>query len=176
MNQMTPEEVGWLVGIFDGEGCVSIKEANGGRRIYVVLKVKMCDFDVIENLQKVTGVSGHSNVTSEVGNHRASLAWHVSKQEDVVDLLTVMKDFPLLSLRRKLKMEEALIVALGNSEKILARKQIQQDRLRQRQERGLSSPSCNKHVDASFSIKNNLAVECLSCNLKWRNARKARVS
>lgn len=176
MNQMTSEEVAWFVGIFDGEGCISIKEANGGRRNFVVLKVKMCDFDVIRNLQNVSGIKGHSNITPAIGNHRASLAWHISKQEDVVDLLLVMKDFPFLSSRRKLRMEEALIVALGNSQKILARKQIQQDRLLQRQQRGLSSPSCSKHVDASFSIKNNLSVECLSCNREWRNARKAKVS
>lgn len=171
MNKMTPEEVGWLVGIFDGEGSISIKEANGGRQQYAVAKVKMTDFDVILNLQKVTGIQGCLTEVAATEIRKAALAWQIAAQQDVVDLLEAMKDFPLLSERRKLRMEEALIVAHGNADRKQAKKNLQLDRFQQRLDLGHSEPSCPKHENTAFSITKDLEIQCLSCNSEWRKAR-----
>lgn len=56
VNWMTPEDVAWVAGLFEGEGCVFLQFGR-----YPQLIVQMTDRDVIERLARIVG---NGNITT----------------------------------------------------------------------------------------------------------------
>ncbi len=105
---MSPSELGWVVGLFEGEGCTYLK--NDSRRSHLnphpVLQVKMVDKDVIDRLHSTTGI-GNVYQSNPTVTGKDTWVWRVSRDDDVVSLLRLM--LPLMGERRSKKAREALV-------------------------------------------------------------------
>lgn len=96
------EEIAWMAGLFDGEGCIHFVGVNAVR-----LKVKMADKDIIEMLRDRAGCDVSICIEKRSNpKHADAWYWQVQRGEDVVRLLTEM--MPWFGARRKAKAEEAL--------------------------------------------------------------------
>lgn len=98
-------EVMWAVGLFEGEGCISVSVANG-TRVYVRMQLGMTDRDVIERFQRAVGGVGHIKESSG-GRNKPMYCWTLSRQEQVRGLYAVMR--PHLSSRRQSQGDAALL-------------------------------------------------------------------
>jgi hypothetical protein len=85
---MTELEVGWLVGILEGEG--HFRSSYGNPRI----EVKMTDEDVIRRLREVTGV-GRVYGPFDSGNPRwrPSWNWNVARKDEALYLCKLIQRF-----------------------------------------------------------------------------------
>ena len=106
---MKPFDLGWLVGIFEGEGCVW--QRTGGNRPHPVIQVQMTDEDVVRRCYTITGL-GHLYERSAGNTKRLVWEWRVSRYEDVVVLLERM--LPHLGDRRRARVVELLRVAYAH--------------------------------------------------------------
>ncbi len=55
----TIEELAWLAGYFDGDGCVTMSSASGRstRFRYPRLTIDSCDLELLEEVKRITGVT-----------------------------------------------------------------------------------------------------------------------
>jgi len=90
---MSPEELSWLAGIIEGEGCFGTFKRHG------LLRVVMTDRDIIERLLAVSGVGVVSALTKRAAHHRTPYAWTVARAENVRDCILHVS--PLLGERRR---------------------------------------------------------------------------
>lgn len=101
MNEMKPEDIGYMAGIFEGEGWIVTNKRSGAR-----LSVAMTDFDVIEKLHSQTGIGRlHGPFIKKTGK-KPQLEWNVNRQKDLADLLNAI--LPFLCDRRTIRVGEAL--------------------------------------------------------------------
>ena len=98
INRMTALDIGWIAGLFEGEG--SFSYAGSSAR----LKISMVDRDVIYRIQETTGV-GNIN-TAELSSGKTIYNWVVCKRYDLLHLLASI--LPLLSERRRARVVEIL--------------------------------------------------------------------
>lgn len=97
--------LGFVAGILEGEGYFSTLGRNAGSRV----GVKMTDLDVLERLQAITKIGTiNGPYIPAADNHgkKPYWTWSVSKQTDAAALM--MTVFPLMSERRKCRIEERL--------------------------------------------------------------------
>ena len=94
-------QLGWIVGLYEGEGCFT---AGGDRKIYRI-RITMKDLEPLERAAEVTGV-GHIQGPRYTGplksgepNLRPFWRWQVSTRQHIDDLITLM--YPHLSPRRQ---------------------------------------------------------------------------
>ncbi len=92
---MTATEIAWLSGIYEGEGCI-----NKDRRKPSTWRISlvMTDFDVIDKLQKLTGVGSVRTRTKQKDHHKTAYQWIVGRKAQVQYLLSLM--LPYLGNRR----------------------------------------------------------------------------
>ena len=84
MNELTPAEVAWLAGIYEGEGSCSI---TSGRAIRV--EIVMTDKDVVERIQLLTGLGSVASLAPRGENHKTAYRWSVGSVK-AVDFLTAI--------------------------------------------------------------------------------------
>ena len=51
---MIPDELMWATGLFEGEGCITMRRRR--KRRYVALSIEMTDEDVLHRFRRVVGV------------------------------------------------------------------------------------------------------------------------
>lgn len=108
---MNDLQLGWLVGIIEGEGCFSYTqkyyETKKGsvKYRYARIKVTSTDEDVIDSLLALTSV-GHKYGPTQPKNskHKPVSWWTVTKKEDVLWLINTIE--PHLMKRRKERARE----------------------------------------------------------------------
>ena len=71
----TRDELEYLVGFFDGDGCVSMESKTGSMRLRVTQSIESAE--VLFHYRELLG-GGISRQSNGTGKHRAMLAWHVS--------------------------------------------------------------------------------------------------
>ena len=98
-NALDPFNLGWVVGILDGEGCFSLKKRS------ICITCGMTDRDTILRLQAVVG-GGTLNEPLVRENRKPNYVWNLSVREDVVGLLAQIK--PHMSKRRQARIEELI--------------------------------------------------------------------
>jgi hypothetical protein len=104
MSAMTQVEIGWLAGLFEGEGTISIPRSTPKKsRSGVALRVVSTDCDVIERVRDVTGV-GYV-YASMPPLRKPYWTWVVQLKRDVARLLLAI--YPLMGTRRQHKIAEA---------------------------------------------------------------------
>lgn len=117
---MSDFELGWVVGIIEGEGCLTTvtqwyryKGTSKGPYCHPVIKVKMTDEDTIRQLHSIVGgvVNGPYQPS---GNRKLVWVWSLNKAEDIVNLCD--KITPFLSQRRKDQVKTMMSYSWGKQE------------------------------------------------------------
>lgn len=99
---MDTNEIAWLAGLFEGEGCVSF---HGKNEVHLV--INMTDQDVMERVHKLTGFVGSFRFyESKNPNHKDTWNWAVGERDQVIMLITLL--LPWMGERRSRKMKAAL--------------------------------------------------------------------
>lgn len=105
---VTPSEVAWVAGLFEGEGTLySYREKRGGRLMYWHLNIRMTDEDVIRKAHELTGVGTFSRIDKPYQRSIKLLyKWSVTSRLQLAALLPQL--LPHMGERRAAKMRECL--------------------------------------------------------------------
>lgn len=102
----TRENIAWLSGLFEGEGCVSVRR-QPGRNHRISVSIAMTDEDVIRKAGEIAGVG---DVSGPYGpyreNEKALWRWQTTRYEPAQAILAAM--YPFLGKRRCAKIKEVL--------------------------------------------------------------------
>lgn len=117
---MTDLELGWIVGLLEGEGCFGIyKDKRRPTTSTVKIQMESTDKDIVDRLNLlVPGRVWESNYPAKYRafpNAKESWRWQISDRKRV--MLLIVQIYPYMSDRRKLKLDE--IVDYYNTRKVL---------------------------------------------------------
>jgi hypothetical protein len=98
LNNLSEGEVGWLAGIFEGEGYCGLKGHSG-----FTVQITMTDLDIVDRIQSVSGV-GTVRGPFDRGN-KPYKTWTVGSQDGVAFLEAIL---PWLGERRSERAREAI--------------------------------------------------------------------
>jgi hypothetical protein len=107
-DQLSDFELGWVCGILQGEGCFFVttrRTAKYGPHLYARVTVCMTDRDVLEQLQRVTGV-GILEKVRERKDPRPISQWIVCRNQEAIELMIAV--YPHMGVRRQAKIREVL--------------------------------------------------------------------
>lgn len=99
---MTDMELAWLVGLFEGEGCIGLSRL--GRPSLII---SMTDEDVIRRACSVAGVGNVRKRPTPTKSGKFMWTWLVGRCDEAAALLERM--LPLLGERRAARAREALV-------------------------------------------------------------------
>ena len=81
------EELAWVAGFFDGEGCCTFKtngNKNGYERKYAIITVSQVDPEVLEKCRRITGLGQvGGQYKPKQPNCQPSYRWRIQKFEEV---------------------------------------------------------------------------------------------
>jgi hypothetical protein len=98
----TAEEIAWVAGLFEGEGCF---RATGPANRYAYAIIVIREKEVLERVQKIVGCGRIHRRTDSRPNHSITWAWQIAKREESVRFMNAI--WPWLSNRRKDQAKEA---------------------------------------------------------------------
>lgn len=101
---MTDLELGYLAGLFDGEGSTTIQRRANNR---VHVRIGSTDLDIVEKALSYTKM-GAIGKPRRLPSGKQCWVWSVTDQEDCFFILGQM--MPLLSKRRQIKAKEAISI------------------------------------------------------------------
>lgn len=109
---MQPFDLGWLVGILEGEGAFVVSYDPRRKGTYnVKIQVEMTDKDMIDRIQMLyPGRVWESNYPSKLKafpNAKPSWRWAISRKDQTKELATLI--YPYMSDRRKIQLDKVLI-------------------------------------------------------------------
>lgn len=111
-TQWTRENLAWLAGLFDGEGCIRTPPSKPGRRCRPPnLKVQMTDVDLVRRAASIAGCGTLSSSQPRPHQRLRIYSWDVTKQLDVYALLIAL--WPWFGERRRAKTTSALTTWLS---------------------------------------------------------------
>ncbi len=96
-------ELGWVAGLFEGEGTIVVTKSDR-RRPRIRVAVGSTDEDVVRRLQALAG--GRVQGPYARGKHKPIWHWRIDARGDVKAFLRAVR--PHLGLRRAAKADEAL--------------------------------------------------------------------
>ncbi len=102
------EDVIWLAGLFEGEGCITVtdqKTSERARRRWEV-NITGCDRDVIERVQSIVGFGFIRKRKRTEPGWRDYYIWQTTRREHVYVFLAAI--YPFLMSRRKARAREAM--------------------------------------------------------------------
>jgi hypothetical protein len=107
---LTEFELGWVVGILEGEGCFFItRRTKGSYGPYLYTRVTVCmtDRDVLEQLQRVTGIGKLERIRERKDpKHKPISQWIVCRSQEAIELMVAV--YPHMGARRQAKIREVL--------------------------------------------------------------------
>jgi hypothetical protein len=97
---MTNYELGWIVALFEGEGCIS-RMRQGWQA-----ELKMTDEDVVRKFTDIIGIGAVHGPYPERNRPQIKpyWSWHIGKRQDVLNFVALFA--PLMGTRRANKMTE----------------------------------------------------------------------
>lgn len=104
------ENLAWLSGIIEGEGCI-VQPVKPGRATQVAVRVCMTDEDVVYRVAQIAGVGRvqkRVRPPSMAAHHKDQWVWQVQSTADSVALLYAI--LPWLGARRSSTVRTALAV------------------------------------------------------------------
>ena len=105
MTPLSVDEIAYVAGLFEGEGCISIFKRKDSERTEVAIHLEMTDEDVVRHYHTLIGV-GNLSKRSRRGRRKPTYIVSIYKKQDVKDFLIIMKSW--WGSRRTAKAEEAL--------------------------------------------------------------------
>ena len=99
-SNWTRENIAWLAGLFEGEGCIQIDKHG------FYLTINMTDEDVLRRVQKITDSGSVTGPMFRSKNHKPLWKWKVRWASESYALLVAI--WPYLLSRRQTKATEAL--------------------------------------------------------------------
>lgn len=95
--ELSDKQIGYLAGIIDGEGCVSIRHQNNQRSYYATLQVGSTSIELISWLLETLGC-GRVHIDKKSGNRKQSYKWLVTVARDIYSILDLV--YPLLVIKK----------------------------------------------------------------------------
>lgn len=92
LRQMRPEEIAWVAGIVEGEGCITVRK----RYVQPLINVNMTDVDIIQRLVEITGVGKVYGPYK--GTNKPRWEWKVQRINDCIELAKAL--LPWMGERR----------------------------------------------------------------------------
>ena len=139
-------QLGWAIGLFEGEGCISIKRRLRDPRARVELELHTTDRDIAERFKTLAGCGRVSFIPRRNPKHKPIWSWCIGDHQHVKRLL--VEWLPYLGRRRRAKALDALVII----------EQFEHDSQR-------VCPSCGK----PFIAKNLKAKFCSQlCGVRYR--------
>lgn len=102
---LAPVDLGWVAGIIEGEGSISIRFGPKNAH-WVVIRVAMTDRDVVERLHRVVGCGRLTSVPARRPRCLTQYQWSLAARSQTEGLMRLL--LPLMGTRRAAKMTEAL--------------------------------------------------------------------
>jgi len=96
LREMTDSALAWTAGLVEGEGTFTNSTSSS------LLRVVMTDLDVLERLERITGVGNIRAVASKQPHHKQAYSWQVKRREHMEPLAQLL--WPLLGERRRSQM------------------------------------------------------------------------
>ncbi|MEV6285109.1 LAGLIDADG family homing endonuclease [Kribbella sp. NPDC051770] len=93
---MSASALAWTAGLVEGEGTFTNTKSSS------VLRVVMTDLDVLERLERVTGVGRIRSIASRQPHHKQAYSWTVQRRQHLEPL--AMQLWPLMGERRRRQM------------------------------------------------------------------------
>jgi hypothetical protein len=109
IRPLSPTDVAWSAGLFEGEGCIEITCKPDAMQANVRLVVASTDYDVLERFLEVVGcgrVHERSSPSMQNPLWRRSWQWRCSKGREVHHLLGLWIDY--FGERRAERADEAM--------------------------------------------------------------------
>lgn len=119
----TRENIAWLAGLFEGEGCISLRDYISDAEPRFNLIIKMTDEDVIRRAHGVAGIGCVGGPYMEKAGTKPCWRWSAWNNQNCVALLYAM--YPFLGSRRRGKICEMLSVWRGNGRERGAQSELQ---------------------------------------------------
>lgn len=104
----TDGEIGWVAGLFEGEGCITIQYGKypEPRTVYPYVTLKMSDKDVVQRFYKIVGRG--SRYTQERPSPRKDMyEWNLFPRAEVQEFIAII--WPYLGERRRARATELKI-------------------------------------------------------------------
>jgi hypothetical protein len=93
---MSASALAWIAGLVEGEGTFTNSSSSS------VLRVVMTDLDVLERLERITGVGYIRSIPSRQPHHKQAYSWTVKRREHLEPLAMLL--WPLMGERRRRQM------------------------------------------------------------------------
>jgi hypothetical protein len=103
---MNDIELGWFVGIIDGEGSIQLDKRNKYSR-QPVLSVASTDIEILNECKRITGAGCIVQKPSKNTKHKLSYTWRMVGAKQILKLLTKM--LPYLKCPKKARRAKFLI-------------------------------------------------------------------
>ena len=98
MKELTEAQKGYLAGILDGEGCLSIRHQKEQRSFYATLQVANTDLKMIIYIFDITGIGRVHFCKRNQPNRKDAYKWFVTVSKDIYDILDAI--YPYLITKR----------------------------------------------------------------------------
>jgi hypothetical protein len=96
LRAMSASALAWLAGLVEGEGTFTNSTSSS------VLRVVMTDLDVLERIERITGVGYIRSIASRQPHHKQAYGWQVKRREHLEPLAKLL--WPLMGERRREQM------------------------------------------------------------------------
>lgn len=97
---MTSEQLAWVAGLLEGEGCFDFN-----RKPYPRVRMETTDHDTALRLQAVVGGASTVNPRTKAKPHfKQSWMWRLSTASEAIALMRAL--YPMMSARRKQRIDE----------------------------------------------------------------------
>jgi hypothetical protein len=109
MSERRPEDIAWAAGLFEGEGCISVRNPKNAYPGYIVV-LHMSDRDVVERLNSLFPArNGVIDCGPRKKGYKTQFRWSLTSKHLVAGFLAEV--LPYLGERRAAKAADALVWA-----------------------------------------------------------------
>lgn len=122
---MNREDLAWVAGVFEGEGCFSFHEKSRA----ISACISMTDLDVIETVKSIIGLGTIVSVKPGKVGWKPQWKWAVNSFEDVQAVAAML--WPWLKSRRRVKIKSVLKGFIGGVPKSVIISKIRTEKIRE---------------------------------------------
>ncbi len=86
VKKLAPRDVGYLAGLIDGEGTVTLSRRNLNKHRALVITISSTEMSILKYVQKIIGVGKITNKRIAKANHTPSFTYQVANRQ-ALDIL-----------------------------------------------------------------------------------------